>query len=231
MHIGLFGGTFNPIHNCHLTIARQLRDRLSFDQILFIPTGDPPHKPADDLAPAMHRLEMVRLAIAGEPVFAVSDIEVRRPTKSYSIDTVRLLRAQYGADTELSFIVGLDAFLEFPTWRHAQDLLTLCHFVVVPRPGTAFASLADRPGLPPVPRESLDALDGRTLDRVDVPMPGGTRIMTLLRLPPCDISASDIRRRIRSGMSVASLLPAPVESYIMRFKIYQEEPDRPGVQA
>lgn len=229
MRIGLFGGTFNPIHNCHLTIARQIRERLSLDQILFIPTGDPPHKPKGDLAPAMHRLEMVRLAIAGEPAFAVTDIETRRPAKSYSIDTVRLLRAQYGAAAELSFIVGLDAFLDFPSWRQAQDLLTLCHFVVVPRTGVAFASLADRPALLSIPREPLEALDSRRQDRLDVPVPGGTRL-TLLRLPPCDISASDIRRRIRGGMSVASLLPASVESYIMRFKIYQEEPDRPGVQ-
>ena len=226
MRIGLFGGTFNPIHNCHLTIAARIRDRLSLDQILFIPSGDPPHKPQDGLAPAQHRLEMARLAVAADPAFAVSDFEVRRTEKSYSIDTVRALRSQYGADTDLFFIIGLDAFLEFPTWRQASELLKLCHFAVVSRTGRAFAALADRPPLPAIPRQALESLDNRKQDRLDVPVPGGT-CLTLLRLPPCDISSSDIRQRIRGRMSVAPLLPAPVESYIMRCRLYQEEPDRP----
>ncbi|OGW66956.1 MAG: nicotinate (nicotinamide) nucleotide adenylyltransferase [Nitrospirae bacterium RIFCSPLOWO2_02_FULL_62_14] len=229
MRIGLFGGTFNPIHNCHLTIAAQIRERLSLDQILFIPTGDPPHKPHDGLAPASHRLEMVRLAVAADSAFAVADIEIRRQAKSYSIDTVRALRDHYGSEADLSFILGLDAFLEFPGWRQAPDLLRLCHFIVVSRTGASFAPLADHPPLPPIPHQALESLDRRTQDRLDVPVPGGTRL-TLIRLPPCDITASDIRRRIRSRMSVASLLPAPVESYIMRTRLYQEEPYRPGIQ-
>jgi nicotinate-nucleotide adenylyltransferase len=229
MKIGLFGGTFNPIHNCHLTIAAQIRERLSLDQILFIPAGDPPHKPQDDLAPARHRLEMVRLAIAADPAFALSDVEVTRPAKSYSIDTVRALRDRYGPGADLSFIIGLDAFLEFPSWRQAPDLLQLCHFAVVSRTGLSFASLADRPPLPAIPYQTLESLDRRAQDRLDVPVPGGTHL-TFIRLPPCDISASDIRQRIRSRVSVASLLPAPVESYIMRAGLYQEEPDRPGLK-
>lgn len=231
MRIGLFGGTFNPIHHCHLTIAAQARERLSLDQILFIPSGDPPHKPQDNLAPARHRLEMVRLAVAADPALAVSDIEVRRPEKSYSIDTVRELRSQYGPATDLVFIIGLDAFLEFPSWRQAPDLLQLCHFAVVSRTGKAFLSLADRPPLPAIPRQTLESLDGRTQDRLEVAIPGpGSTRLTLLRLLPCDISGSDIRRRIRSRMGVGSLLPAPVESYIIRVRLYQEEPDLPGIQ-
>lgn len=227
MRIGLFGGTFNPIHNCHLTIAAQIRERLSLDQILFIPAGDPPHKPQDDLAPARHRLEMVRLAIAGHPAFTVSDVEITRLTTSYSIDTVRVLRDHYGPHADLSFIIGLDAFLEFPSWQQAPDLLRLCHFIVVSRTGASFALLADRPPLPAMPRQTLESLDRRTQDRLDVPVPGGTHL-TFIRLPPCDISASDIRQRIRSRMSIASLLPASVESYILRVRLYQEESDRPG---
>jgi nicotinate-nucleotide adenylyltransferase len=226
MKIGLFGGTFNPIHNCHLTIAAQVAERLSLDQVLFIPVGDPPHRSSRDLALAAHRLEMVRLAIAGTPAFAVSDIEIKRSEKSYSIETVRALRKQYGAGTDLHFILGLDAFLEFPSWRQASELLTLCHFAVVSRTGLSFSPLADRPPLPRIPRERLDALDRKTTDRVDVPVPGGGSL-TLLRLPPCDISASEIRTRIRVRSSVASLLPAPVESYIMGGNLFQEEPDRP----
>jgi nicotinate-nucleotide adenylyltransferase len=229
MRIGLFGGTFNPIHNCHLTIAAQIRERLALDQILFIPAGDPPHKPQDDLAPARHRLEMVRLAITADPAFAASDVEVRKSTKSYSIETVRSLRDHYGPGADLSFVIGLDAFLEFPGWKQAPDLLQLCHFIVVSRTGLSFAPLADRPPLPAISKQALESLDRRTQDRLDVPVPGGTHL-TFIRLPPCDISASDIRRKIRSGMSVASLLPAPVESYIMRVRLYQEEPDRPGLK-
>lgn len=229
MKIGLFGGTFNPIHRCHLTIATQIRERLSLDQILFIPTGEPPHKPPDNLAPASHRLEMVRLAIADDPAFALSDIEVRRAAKSYSFDTVRALRDHYGPGADLSFIIGLDAFLEFPSWKQAPDLLRLCHFIVVSRTGMSFAALADRPPLPAISRQALESLDRRTQDRLDVLLPEGTRL-TCVRLPPCDISASDIRQRLRSRMSVAPLLPAPVESYIMRVRLYQEEPDRPGLK-
>lgn len=229
MRIGLFGGTFNPVHNCHLTIAAQVRERLSLDRILFIPTGDPPHKPQDNLAPARHRLEMVRLAVADHPTLDVSDVEVRRPEKSYSIDTVRALRNHYGGSTDLVFIIGLDAFVEFPSWRQAPELLSLCHFAVVSRTGKAFAALADRPPLPPIPRQALDSLDRGTQDRLEAPTPNGMRL-TLLRLPPCDISASDIRRRIRSRTAVADLLPASVESYIMRARLYQEEPDLPGIK-
>lgn len=229
MRIGLFGGTFNPIHHCHLTIAAQVRERLSLDQVLFIPSGEPPHKPQDHMAPARHRLEMVRLAVAGDPALAVSDVEVRRPDTSYSIDTVRELRRHYVPSTELVFIIGLDAFLEFPSWRQAPELLQLCHFAVVSRSGMAFASLANRPPLPSIPRVKLEFLDSGGQDRLEVLVPGGMRL-TLLRLPPCDISASDIRRRIRGRMDIGTLLPAPVESYIMRARLYQEEPDLPGIQ-
>lgn len=227
MRIGLFGGTFNPIHRCHLIIAAQVRDRLQLDRIVFIPTGDPPHKGSESLAPSPHRIEMVRRAIAAEPSFAVSDVEIRRPTKSYSIETVRTLRGEYGPGAELFFLVGLDAFLEFPSWKQASDLLRLCHFVVVSRPGTVFRSLAEMPLLPVIARASLAALDAHEGDRLDVPIPGpGGTVLTLLRLPPCDASASDIRNRLKKRLSLSTLLPAPVESYIIQLGLYQEEADR-----
>lgn len=228
MKIGLFGGTFNPIHRCHLVIAAEARDRLRLDRIVFIPSGHPPHKPSAPLAEARHRLEMVRLAIAGEASFEVSDVELRRPTPSYSIDTVRTLLGEYGPNTGLFFIIGLDAFLEFPGWRQASELLRACHFVVVPRPGAAFLSLSAMPLLPELAPAQLQALDARRRDRVDIPVPGGSGL-TLLGLPPCDASASDIRNRLRKRGSLSNLLPASVESYIMRYGLYQEESDRTGV--
>src|SRR5581483_4992907 len=108
----------------HLSIAAGVRILLQLDQIVFIPTGDPPHKPGHDLAPAAARLQMVRLAVETTSAFTVSDIEVRRTGKSYSIDTIEALQAKYGATTTLYFIIGLDAFLDLPTWRRANELLS-----------------------------------------------------------------------------------------------------------
>ncbi len=225
MRIGLLGGTFNPIHTCHLFIAAQTRDRLALDRVLFIPSGDPPHKPPASLAPAPHRYAMVRLAVESDPTFAVSDVELQTTTKSYSIDTVHTLLTQWGPSAELFFIVGLDSFLEFHTWRKAPELLRLCRFVVVSRSGTGFASLADFSLLPSLDRGSLDSLDAGRQERLDIPIPGGTMLI-LLCLPPCMVSASDIRRRVQSGQPLSPLLPAPVESYIIRLGLFREETDR-----
>jgi nicotinate-nucleotide adenylyltransferase len=227
MKIGLFGGTFNPVHRCHLLIAAQVRDSLHLDRVLFIPTGDPPHKPAASLAPAPHRLEMVRLAIKGDPSFEVTDVEIRRQEKSFSIDTVRLLQLEYPGDA-LFFIVGLDAFLDFPTWRDAGQLIKLCHFVVVSRPERAFQSLAGMSLLPSVSASALRDLDKGARSMISIAIPHAPGL-SLLRLPPCDASASDIRRRIRAHEPLSNQLPAPVESYIIRFKLYWEEPDHTGV--
>jgi nicotinate-nucleotide adenylyltransferase len=230
MKIGLLGGTFNPVHRCHLSLAAEVRDRLRLDRILFIPTGNPPHKPAGSLAPAHHRVAMVRLAIGSEPSFLLSEVETQRPSTSYSIETVRILRAQHGPDAELFFIVGLDAFREFPTWKDAEELLTLTHFVAVPRAGHTFRSLAALPLLPSVDPARLSELDERREARLEVPLSPRTRLI-LLAVPPCDVSASDIRNALRDRRPLPKLmLPAPVESYIMRHRLYQEGSDRTGVQ-
>ncbi len=229
MKIGLFGGAFNPPHRCHLAIAAQTRDRLHLDRVVFIPSGDPPHKGPESLAPATHRLEMVRRAIAGEPSFTLSEVETRRATRSYTIETVGWFRREHGPEADLFFIIGLDAFLDFPNWRQPSELLRACHFVVVPRPGNLFATLVDLSLLPRIAPAALAALDAGRQDRLDVPIPGGTGL-TLLGLPPCDASASDIRARLRKRLSVAGLLPAPVESYILQLNLYREETDRTGVQ-
>ena len=227
LRIGVFGGAFNPIHRCHLTIALQTCQRAKLDRILFVPTGDPPHKAVQSLAPAHHRLEMVRIAIASEPHFALSEIEVARVNKSYSIDTVRLLRAELGTDTDLFFIIGLDAFLEVESWRQASDLMRAIHFIVVSRPGLTFAGLARISLLSGIEPGALDAFDSSHSDRVDLPLTSTTRLI-LLRLPPCDISASDIRNRLATGQSVANLLPDSVRSYILCHGLYREGADRSG---
>ena len=218
MRLGLLGGSFNPVHNGHLTIARQTREALRLDQILFIPTSDPPHKPNDSLAPAKDRHEMVRLAITSDPSLAISDVEIRRPGKSYSIDTIRLLRQEYGAQTQLYFLIGLDAFLDFPSWREPLTLLELCPFVVLSRPGLSFRSLSNVALLPAIPYPSLADLDAGRISRLEAPL--GKQRLICLNLPPCVISASDIRSRVRQGLPVANLLPPLVESYILQHHLY-----------
>ncbi|WP_455243775.1 nicotinate-nucleotide adenylyltransferase [Petrachloros mirabilis] len=218
-HLGIFGGTFNPIHNGHLAIAHQTRRVLALDRILFIPTSDPPHKPQENLAPAKNRYEMVKLAINSEPSFAISDIEIRRPGKSYSVDTVRLLQQEYGAETDFSFLIGLDAFLDFPTWREPETLLQLCSFVVISRQGASFQSLSSMDLLPPLSPQSLSDLDSGRISALKIQLE--SKNMTCLVLPPSDVSASDIRMRIKQGLPVANLLPPLVESYILRYRLYK----------
>lgn len=224
LRLGLLGGSFNPVHNGHLTIARQTREALGLDQILFVPTSHPPHKPNGSLAPAQDRYEMVRLAIASDPTLAISDVEIRRPGKSYSIDTIRLLQQKCGTQTQLFFLIGLDAFLDFPSWRDPLTLLELCRFIVLSRPGLSFRSLSTVALLPPIPYPSLADLDAGRISRIEAPL--GKQGLTCLKLPPCPISASDIRSRIRQGLPVANLLPPLVESYILQHHLYQEERDR-----
>jgi nicotinate-nucleotide adenylyltransferase len=224
LRLGLLGGSFNPVHNGHLAIARQTRESLGLDQILFIPTNHPPHKPNSSLAPAQDRYEMVRLAIASDPALALSDVELRRPGKSYSIDTIRLLQQEYGPQTQLFFLIGLDAFLDFPSWRDPLTLLTLCQFVVLSRPGLSFRSLSTVALLPPIPDPSLADLDAERISRIEVPL--GMQRLICLKLPPCTVSASDIRARIRQGLPAANLLPPLVESYILQHHLYQEDPNR-----
>jgi nicotinate-nucleotide adenylyltransferase len=222
MRIGLFGGTFNPVHRCHLEAATQTQRRLRLDRILFIPSGDPPHKKSSSLAPAGHRLEMVRLAIKDIPAFKITDMEMRRPNKSYSIETVHELQKDFGPEAELFFIIGLDAFLELHTWKQAPDLLRACHFVVLARPGSTFTSLLKMSLLPSMDRAPLVALDTQRALQVDVPLPGGMSLI-LLSISPCYVSASDIRYRVTHRLSVSNLLPAPVESYILEQHLYQQE--------
>jgi nicotinate-nucleotide adenylyltransferase len=222
MRIGLFGGTFNPVHRCHLEAATQTQRRLRLDRVLFIPSADPPHKLSMSLAPARQRLEMVRIAIRDMPAFQVSDVEMRRPSKSYSIETVHELQKEFGPEAELFFIIGLDAFLELHTWKQASELLRACHFVVLARPGSTFSSLLKMSLLPSMDRAPLLALDTQRALQVDVPLPGGMSLI-LLWIPPCYVSASDIRYRITHQLSLSNLLPAPVESYILETHLYQQE--------
>ncbi len=219
MFIGLLGGSFNPIHNGHLHIANYVLQTLSLDKVIFIPAGDPPHKPATSLAPAHHRLEMVKLATASSESFEVDAREALSPRVSYSVDTVTQVKKEF-PDAELGFIIGLDAFLEFPSWKQATHLLDICHMIVCSRPGTTFAQLQEFALLPRIPLASLQDLDQQAKTRLDVALPSGSTI-TLLSVPPSDVSASHIREQIALQHPIGHWLPPSVESYIIQHEVYQ----------
>jgi len=214
LRLGLFGGTFNPIHFGHLRAAEEVCEALALNHLWFIPAAQPPHKAPQDLTPFEVRLEMTRLAVGDHPVMAVSDIEGRRPGKSYSIETLRLLREEVGPAWELYFILGLDAMLEIRTWKDYTQLFDLCHFVVLDRPGYDRRHLEEiltRQSQPPFrPLE----------DDAGFRHPSGYKVLwqqtTLM-----DISATGIRSLVRQGRSIRYLLPEPVRGYIINHRLYR----------
>jgi nicotinate-nucleotide adenylyltransferase len=220
MKLGLFGGTFNPIHRCHLTIAEQVRQRMALDRVLFIPANVPPLKSKAELAPAADRLEMVRLAVQPSAWAEVSTVEMDRSGPSYSVDTVQLLRRQRPDDV-LYFLVGTDAFKDIMDWREPERLMRLCELIVIPRVGHPFAALrtvlkllaAVEPG-------RLTALDGSTERCEEVPLAGGGRLW-LLALSPCPLSATEVRAAVNGGEPLDALLPESVRSYILRRRLYR----------
>lgn len=219
--IGLFGGTFNPIHTGHLRIANEIREHFSLDSIIFIPAGTPPHKDSNKVINPIHRLRMVEFAVAPYKYFTVSSIEVYRQGPSYSIDTVRALQNELGDSAELFFITGIDAFLEIRTWKDADRLLELCNFIVIQRPGYRFDELK-RIGLPEllgVSSSELESLDRGELSRLSIPLTE-KRSLFLERITPCDISSTELRRRIRDSEEVKNLLPENVMSYIIEQGLY-----------
>ena len=218
-NIGLFGGSFNPIHFGHLQVAEHTRERLQLDHVYFIPTGDPPHKPHTSLAPAHHRLQMVKIAIEDHPHFSVIDLEAHSPNISYTYDTLKTLRREMFSNEQFFFIVGLDAFLEFPTWKQAETLLTLSNFVIISRPGTHFKTLAHLRCLPEMSSSSLDQLDNGDTLLYTLPLTPHTELI-LLAFPPCSISASTIRDRLIQGFPLHDWLPTSVESYILKYNVF-----------
>lgn len=211
--MGLFGGTFNPIHQGHLRGAEEVREALGLREVVFIPAAIPPHKGTVGLAEAEHRLEMVRRAISDHPFFRVSDIEVRREGKSYSIETIRHFR-QSDPNSDIHFILGQDAFLEIETWKDFQDLFSLAHFVVMVRlPGGEGA----RPsGLPPTLREVFQFDPGQ---QVWVHRSG--HAIHFREITCLDISSTKVRRLIAEGKSPRYLIPKEVAAYIEEHGLYR----------
>jgi nicotinate-nucleotide adenylyltransferase len=193
--IGVLGGTFDPIHAGHLAAASVAIDCARLDRVIFVPAGQPPHRPPA-VAPAEPRLEMCRLATAGEARFAVSDMELGRGGPSYTVETLAEMRRLHSRD-EMFLILGWDAARLFPSWRRPEEVRALASIVVIGRPGSDAPSAAD---LKPA------GLDGE-------------RVVLCLEPTP-DISASEIRRAVAAGESIAGKVPAVVEQYITTHRLY-----------
>ena len=197
MRLGILGGTFDPIHLGHLAVATVAMDCARLDRVLFIPSAQPPHRgPAS--APAEDRLQMVRLAVQGEPRYEVSDVEVARGGRSYTVDTVSELHRDR-PDDELFLILGWDAARLFSTWREPERVSALASVVIVARPGTK----------PPTP----SAL-------VATGLPPARVIKCIV--PTLDVSGSELRRALAAGESVAGKLPPAVERYIATHHLYRD---------
>jgi len=217
MRLGILGGTFNPIHYGHLRPAEEIRERLRLDKVLFIPSARPPHKDSDIIEPH-HRLEMVRLAIKSNPRFDVSTIEVMRKGKSYSVRTLEEIVEEYGS--EPFFLLGIDAFLEIPTWREADRLFSLTNFVILLRPPYTFQSLTQSPYLRSMTRSVLMELDQGIRQGYRKGLQNGKSIF-FERVTSMDISSTYIRKSLKTGKSIKYLLPVSVESYIMEHRLYR----------
>lgn len=218
VRVGVFGGTFDPIHTGHLAIATEVCAALDLDRVLFVPAGEPPHRDRPVLD-GRHRLELIRRAIAHEPRFEVSDIEIRRRGRSYTVETLESL-TRTRPESEFYLIFGLDAFLAFESWRRPERIMALAHLVVVSRPGSQFVQLAGHALLADVAPEALAALDAGRDARLERRLPTGRRLV-LLRVTPHAISATEIRAYLAGRERARNILPASVESYIIQNELYK----------
>lgn len=198
-HVGLFGGSFNPPHLAHLIVAELIRQQFSLDRILWIPNYQSPFKQLEDVAPAEHRLEMTRLAIADHDAFELSDIEVHRAGLSYTVETIRLLQEQH-PDVRFDLIIGSDSLETFGDWHQPEEILKRVRLLVFPRPGAASAT-------PPAGFE-------HRVEFADAPL--------------LEISGTAIRARIHAGQTVRYMIPDPVRDYIQEHRLYHPPPASPN---
>jgi nicotinate-nucleotide adenylyltransferase len=217
LKVGIFGGTFNPIHYGHLRAAEEVKEKLAIDKILFIPSGNPPLK-TRDIAEAKHRYEMARLALEDSTLFELSDIECRLPGKSYTIKTVEILN-EMNPNSEFFLVLGIDAFLDIPNWRHPEELMKLTNFILISRPGLRFADLKTSPYLK-INRKTFLELDRKQTEHYTATLQTGNKA-ELLNITPIGISSTEIRNLVRRGKSLKYLLPAKVQSYIITNKLYR----------
>jgi len=203
--IAIFGGTFDPVHHGHLIVARAVAEQRGLQQVTFVPSGRPPHKqPAH--ASGADRLAMLRLATEGEPLLAVSDVELRRPGPSYTYNTLLALREQWGPETELHLVIGSDMLADLPNWHRARDVVELARVVTVARPPWQRRT------------DELMAGVGRAFGRDAAERLSGS----VVAVPLIDISSTEVRRRVAEGRSIRFLVPEPVREYVESRTLYTD---------
>ncbi|HBR02258.1 MAG TPA: nicotinate-nucleotide adenylyltransferase [Ruminiclostridium sp.] len=198
--IGLMGGTFNPIHYGHLLMCDTIREEFKIEKIIFMPAKNPPHKDLTEVVNAGDRFEMVRLAIKDNPHFEVSDIEMKRPGASYTVDTLRALAGIYGPDKKPGLIIGADSLLQIKAWKSYQEILSLAVMIVASRPDTDEERLA----------KTIDELEQFYHAQV---LKSSSRAM--------DYSSTEIRERVHRGLSIKYRVPPGVEAYIYEKGLYR----------
>lgn len=197
-NLGIMGGSFDPIHYGHLAVAEASRVQFDLEHVVFVPAYCPPHKSVEDLAPADHRFAMVNLAIASNPYFSSSPIEVERSCPTYAGHTIEAFHEIYGNRWKLYFITGLDAILTIINWERARTYPGICHFIAATRPGYA-----------------MDEIVKRIPDTFK-------SFVTILEEPRLAVSSTEIRSRVRSEESIDNMVPPEVREYIYRFKLYTD---------
>ena len=210
--IGLLGGTFNPIHFGHLRMAQELADALSLDEVRFIPSANPPHKAVPKVS-AKQRAEMVRMAIADNPLFKLDTRELERIGASYTIDTLVSLREELGASVALCLIMGSDAFVHLNTWARWQELLNYCHIILVQRPNTAQQ--------PKLAGELTTLLEENYTENIADLSQKPAGYIHMQAITPQDISSTDIRKALKNKLSARYLVPEKLIDYLFKYKLYQ----------
>jgi len=194
--LGIMGGTFDPIHTGHLTVAEVIRSQFALDKVIFVPSQCPPHKGLSDIAPVEHRYAMVNLAIANNPFFESSRIEIDRLCPTYAGDTIEAFRKMYGKNWKLYFITGLDALLSIISQDRSRTYPGICHFIAAARPG--YDSEAIEKSINPDFKQSI----------------------TLIEEPALAISSTEIRERIKAHLPIENMVPAVVREYIANRGLY-----------
>lgn len=199
--LGLMGGTFDPIHYGHLVTAEEARTQFKLDEVIFVPTGKPPHKKNYTVSNTEHRFLMTMLAVMSNPCFSVSRTEIDRKGYSYTIDTILQFRNTYGENTEIFFITGADAILEILTWKNVENLMKECRFIAATRPGFNLYDLKQKfPEIESLYRNSVHFME----------------------VPALSISSTDIRQRIGEARTIKYLLPEAVAHYIYKSHLYEQ---------
>ncbi len=201
MRLGVFGGTFDPVHMGHLVLAEQCREQARLDQVLFIPAARPPHKQTVVLTSYAERVEMLALAISGQPAFRIDDLEKNRPGPSYTVDTLSQLQEKY-AGAELHLLIGADTLHDLPQWHQPARILELAGLLVVPRPG-------------------FEVLDASAVKKMLALSDSITLRYQVCPIPFLDIASRDLRRRIAQGQSIRYLVPRAAEAYVRDKGLYK----------